>query len=64
MKMKDLKQKSDKELAEMLKSEKSKRVEARFNVLGGNVKEIKESVTARKTIARILTLSQERKYEK
>jgi len=61
MKYQELQQKSDKELKELLKTLKTRSVELRFNVLGGNAKDIQEMRTSKKTIAKILTLLSQRK---
>jgi len=56
MKIKELRQKTDKELKETLIHLKDKLRELRFNLTGGKVKNIKEIHQNKKTIARILTL--------
>lgn len=60
MKTSELKQKSDKELAELLRETKAKSVELRFNVVGGNVKDVKDLRQSRSIIARVLTILKER----
>lgn len=60
MKTSDLKQKSDKELAELLRETKAKSVELRFNVVGGNIKDVKDLRESRATIARVMTILNER----
>jgi len=56
MKIKELRQKTDKELKETLIHLKDKLRELRFNLAGGKVKNIKEIHQTKKTIARVLTL--------
>ncbi len=56
MKIKEIRQKSDKELKETLINLKDKLRELRFNLAGGKVKNIKEIHHTKKTIARVLTL--------
>lgn len=56
MKLRELRQKTDKELGENSISLKDKLRELRFNLAGGKVKNIKEIHHTKKTIARILTL--------
>jgi len=60
MKTSDLKQKSDKELAELLRETKAKSVELRFNVVGGNTKDVKDLRESRAPIARVMTILNER----
>lgn len=60
MKTSELKQKSDKELIELLRETKAKSVELRFNVVGGNVKDVKDLRQSRSIIARVLTIMKER----
>jgi len=62
MKLRELKQRSDKELKETLSSLREKLRELRFNLAGGRVKNIREIHQTKKTIARILTLLKE--YER
>lgn len=56
MKTKELKQKTDKELKELLIHFKDTLRELRFNLAGGKVKNINEIHRTRRDIARILTL--------
>jgi len=56
MKIKELKQKNDKELKELLIHLKDSLRELRFNLAGGKVKNINEIHRTRRDIARILTL--------
>jgi len=56
MKIKELKQKTDKELHEMLVHLKDSLRELRFNLVGGKVKNINEIHQTRRDIARVLTL--------
>ena len=65
MKIKELRQKSKKELQETLISLRDKLRELRFNLTGGKVKNIKEIHQTKKHIARVLTLLNEtRKQDK
>lgn len=59
MKIKELKQKTDKELKELLIHFKDNLRELRFNLAGGKVKNINEIHRIRRDIARILTLIKE-----
>lgn len=59
MKIRELRQKSDKELNQTLISLRDKLRELRFNLTGGKVKNIKEIHQTKKDIARILTLLKE-----
>lgn len=56
MKIRELKQKSDKELKRTLINLRDKLRELRFNLTGGKVKNIKEVHQTKKNIARVLTL--------
>ena len=56
MKIKELRQKTDKELNELLIHLKDSLRELRFNLAGGKVKNINEIHRTRRDIARILTL--------
>jgi len=56
MKIRELKQKSDKELKRTLTTLRDKLRELRFNLTGGKVKNIKEVHQTKKDIARVLTL--------
>lgn len=60
MKTSELQQKSDKELNELLRESRAKSVELRFNVVGGNVKDVRDLRQTRKTIARVHTLLRQR----
>lgn len=62
MKIRELRQKPDRELKENLVILKDKLRELRFNLAGGKVKNIREVHQTKKTIARILTLLKE--YER
>jgi len=65
MKIKELRQKSKKELNQTLISLRDKLRELRFNLTGGKVKNIKEIHQTKKHIARVLTLLNEtRKQDK
>ena len=55
MKIRELKQKSDKELKRTLINLRDKLRELRFNLTGGKVKNIKEVHQTKKDIARVLT---------
>ena len=59
MKIKELRQKSKKELQETLISLRNKLRESRFNLAGGKVKNIKEIHQTKKQRARVLTLLNE-----
>ena len=63
MKHKDLKQRSKEELKKLLQTLKARQVELRFNVLSGNIKDIAEMRSNRKTIARATTLMAQRSSE-
>lgn len=56
MKIKELKQKTDKELHDTLIHLKDSLRELRFNLVGGKVKNINEIHQTRRSIARVLTL--------
>jgi large subunit ribosomal protein L29 len=60
MKIRELRQKSEKELRETLVSLRDKLRELRFNLIGGKVKNIKEIHQTKKDIARVLTLIDEK----
>ena len=59
MKIRELRQKSDKELKQTLNNLRDKLRELRFNLTGGKVKNIKEIHQTKKDIARILSLLNE-----
>jgi large subunit ribosomal protein L29 len=59
MKIKELRQKSKKELNQTLINLRDKLRELRFNLAGGKVKNIKEIHQTKKDIARVLTLLKE-----
>lgn len=59
MKIKELRQKSDRELQQTLINLRDKLRELRFNLTGGKVKNIKEVHQTKKDIARVLTLLKE-----
>jgi large subunit ribosomal protein L29 len=59
MKIKELRQKTDKELQENLIHLRDNLRELRFNLAGGKVKNIKEFHRTRRDIAKILTLIKE-----
>ena len=56
MKIKELKQKTDKELKEVLIHLRDTLRELRFNLAGGKVKNINEIHRTRRDVARVLTL--------
>ena len=56
MKIQELRQKTEKELKELLAHLKDSLRELRFNLVGGKVKNINEIHRTRRDIARILTL--------
>lgn len=60
MKIRELRQKSEKELQETLIGLRDKLRESRFNLAGGKVKNIKEIHQTKKDIARTLTLLNEK----
>jgi large subunit ribosomal protein L29 len=64
MKIKELRQKTDKELKEFLIHSREALRELRFNLVGGKVKNINEIHRTRRDIARILTLLKQYKHEK
>jgi len=64
MKIKELRQKSKKELNQTLISLRNKLRESRFNLAGGKVKNIKEIHQTKKQIARVLTLLNEQRAKK
>lgn len=59
MKVRELRQKSNKELQQTLINLRDKLRELRFNLAGGKVKNIKEIHQTKKDIARVLTLLKE-----
>jgi large subunit ribosomal protein L29 len=59
MKIRELRQKTKKELQDTLNSLRDKLRELRFNLAGGKVKNIKEIHQIKKDIARALTLLNE-----
>lgn len=61
MKIRELRQKSEKELQETLISSRDKLRELRFNLAGGKVKNIKEVHQIKKDIARTLSLLNEKR---
>ena len=64
MKIRELRQKSDKELQETLVNLRDKLRELRFNLTGGKVKNIKEIHQTKKDIAKVLTLLNEQRTGK
>jgi len=60
MKIKELKEKTDKELDKLLNSHKDKLRELRFRVASKQLKNIREIRQIKKEISQILTLSKER----
>ena len=63
MKIREFKQKTDKELQETIIHLRDNLRELRFNLAGGKVKNIKQFHQTRKDIARILTIIEQRKNE-
>jgi large subunit ribosomal protein L29 len=61
MKTKDLRQKSEKEIGQMLRALREKARQLRFDLSAGKVKNIKELSEVKKDIARILTILNEKK---
>lgn len=61
MKINELRQKTDKELNELLIHLRNSLREMRFNLVGGKVKNINEIHRTRRDMARILTLLKEHK---
>ncbi len=64
MNVKDLRDKSEKELSKLLNELKDKLRELRFQLSVGQLKKIHEVSKVRKDIARILTVLNERKVNK
>ena len=64
MKPRELRQKTDKELKQILFDLREKLRELRFNLVQGKVKNIKEVHQTKKDIARILTILEERQSKK
>lgn len=64
MKAKQLREKNNKELQELLKELREKLIRVRFDMASGKVKNIKEIRFIKKDIARILTILKERELEK
>jgi len=64
MKPRELRQKTDKELNQILFDLREKLRELRFNLVQGKVKNIKEVHQTKKDIARILTILRERQLKK
>lgn len=64
MKTRELRQKSTKELQEILVNLRDKLRELRFNLAGGKVKNIKEIRQTKRDIARILSLLKEQETAK
>jgi len=63
MKIREIRQQTEKEIEENLVSLKEKLRELRFNLVGGKVKNIREMHRVKKDIARILTIIKERKND-
>jgi len=64
MRPRELRQKTDKELKQILFDLREKLRELRFNLVQGKVKNIKEVHQTKKDIARILTILEERQLKK
>ena len=63
MKIKELRQKTEKELKELLEEDRHKLGQLKFNLAAKKLKNHREIRELRKDIARILTLSSEKKNE-
>ena len=61
--MKALREKTSQELTEVIKELKAKLLEIRFSVASGDTEKAKNAGEIRKTIARILTILNERERE-
>ena len=61
--MKALREKTSQELTEVIKELKTKLLEIRFSVASGDTEKAKNAGEIRKTIARILTILNERERE-
>jgi large subunit ribosomal protein L29 len=64
MKIKEVRQKTNKELRDNLVSLREKLRELRFNLVGGKVKNIREIHQTKKSIAKILTVLKQNGPEK
>jgi len=64
MEIKELKQKTDNELKDLLIHLRNSLRELRFNLIGGKVKNINEIHRTRRDIARVLTLLKQNKHGK
>lgn len=64
MKIRELRQKSEKELKELSTHLRDNLRESRFNLAGGKVKNINEIHRTKRDIARVLTLLKEHKHGK
>lgn len=60
MKAKEMRQKSKDELEKIIKDDREKIRQLRFNLSSGKVKNIKEAGNLKKKIARVLTILKER----
>ena len=60
MKIKELKNKTEKELRKMIESLREKQRVLRFDLSAGKVKDIREIRETKRTIARILTILKEK----
>lgn len=64
MKIKDLREKTEKDLDKMLATERERVRDLRFKVSQRQLKNLRETRNAKKTIARILTLKKEKALKK
>ncbi len=64
MKIADIKQKTDKELATMLIDSRKKLADAKVELRTKQVSNVKEIAALRKTVARVLTVQRERELSK
>lgn len=61
MNIKELRIKSEKELTQMLKNEREHLRELRFDLASKKLKKVREARESKKTIARLMTLLQEKR---
>lgn len=64
MKIKDLREKTEKDLNKMLAAEKERVRDLRFKVSQRQLKNLREAREAKKVIARILTIKKEKELKK
>ncbi len=60
----EIREKTEKELKELLKKKRKKLQEVEFNLASGRVKNTKKAQNIKKDIARILTILNEESHEK